>query len=359
MHVFYLVPHSEKPETGGEYFSVKAFNYLKKQNNIELIIPSKADFNMLKRPYGCLGINLYFLNRFQQLSQDTIVVESENYFMSFFLVNWIIKLFRRDIHFLINARQKPDPLLYGLLHVFRTILAFLFFRSGHSVTVNSQYLKNELSSIYGVPRRRIHVVYSSGNTLGQSNIRFADNVEIHLLCVAHIRPLKGQEVLIKALHRLHNNRVKLSMVGGTKDKNYELKMKSLVEELGLVKQVQLVGRLEGDDLSKAYQEADIFILPSLYEAFGIAVQEAMSFGLTIIATNIGGIPEQIRDGIDGLLVPPGDPDALAKALQALIDNPDLRISMGKSGRKRLNELPTWDDVCERFYQALIGLSKDR
>jgi len=352
LRVFYLLPHFENPETGGEYFSVKAFKYLEKQNNIELIIPSTADFNMLKRLYGCLGINLYFLNRFRHLPKDTIVVENENYFMSFFIVNWIIKLFRRDIRLLISARQRPDPLLSGPMQIFRNIITFLFFRSGHTITVNSQYLKNELSRVYGVARRRIHVVYSSGNTVGISNRRFTQDGELRLLNVGHIRPLKGQRVLVEALNRLEDRRVKLDLVGGIKDKKYARELQDFIAELGLVEKVRLIGRLDGADLVRAYIKADIFVMPSLYEAYGIVAQEAMSFQLPIIASNIGGISEQIRDGIEGFLIPPDDPDALALALKKLIDNPDLRITMGKSGRKRLNELPTWDNVCERFYQAV-------
>ncbi|GAH62834.1 unnamed protein product [marine sediment metagenome] len=117
------------------------------------------------------------------------------------------------------------------------------------------------------------------------------------------------------------------------------------------------GRLEGDDLVAAYAEADIFIAPSLYETYGMVICEAMSFGIPVVASNTGGIPEQVRDGVEGFLFPPDDPGSLSDALHRLIVDPELRMRMGERGRKRAAQLPSWDQVCEWFYQVLLTLYK--
>ena len=358
MKVFYCHNIYEHTKTGGEILYSKILDDLKNRPDIDLILPTEADLNMVNRPNGCLGINRYFFNCFRHLPERTIVIEGEHFKANFFLVNWLIKLCRNDVRIVVQVCQLPDPLsINWKSRLIRRIMLFLLLRSAERITVLSRFLKKEMVTL-GALEEKVRVVGIAAQPLNQSKIWSVRNHDdsIRLLCVAHIRPLKGQEILIKALHSLQNNRVKLSMVGGIKDKNYELKIKSLVEELGLVKQVQFVGRLEGDDLSKAYQEADIFILPSLYEAYGIVVQEAMSFGLPVVVSDVGGIPEQVSDGVEGFIVPPNDPDALVNVLNLLVADPKLRIKMGKRGRERAAKLFTWDQVCERFYHTVLEAS---
>ena len=84
-----------------------------------------------------------------------------------------------------------------------------------------------------------------------------------------------------------------------------------------------------------YQRAALLVMPSFYESFGIACLEAMAFGLPVVATRVGGLPEVIEDGVTGLLVPPGDADALAQAMIRLLSDADLRRRMGQAGRERV------------------------
>jgi glycosyltransferase involved in cell wall biosynthesis len=90
------------------------------------------------------------------------------------------------------------------------------------------------------------------------------------------------------------------------------------------------------DARPAYASMDIFILPSAYpEPFGGVVMEAMSMGLPVIATNLGGSLDQVVEGVTGFLVPPADPNALAAKIERLANNPDLRRKMGAAGRERI------------------------
>lgn len=337
-------------------FYAHVLSDLRNRENVELTIATETDLSFLNRSRGSLSINRYFFERFRRLPPHTIIIESENFYFDFFLANWLARFFRGDLRFIISARQIPDPLLQSPPQkILRDGRLAILFRSADAVTVNSQYLCCAVAA-YGVPYDRIHIVYSAGQPLPSRRIRFErDNSDVRLLCVAHIRPLKGQKTLIQALGQLQSQSVRLTLVGGTKDNEYERELRELIAQSNLLDRVQMIGRLEGNELAHAYTDSDIFVLPSLYEAYGIVAQEAMSFGLPVVASNVGGIPEQFSDGIEGFLVPPDDPTALAKALHKLILDPKLRAQMGSAGRQHVSELPTWNEVCERFYQVLVSL----
>ena len=361
MRVFYCNNIFDQPQTGGELFYARILSDLKSRRHVELILPTETDLRILNRVEGCLGINWYFFNRFRCLPKGTIIVESERDYYDFFLANWFARRMRSDIGILVSTLQVPAPLQSGRRdRLIRDSILCLLFHSADTIAVNSSYLGRELTSRYGVQQDRIHIVYSAAQELTlptrQSAVR-QDDGALRLLCVAHIRPLKGQQVLVEALSHLRDYRLELMLVGGTKDEGYEHVLRTLITKLGLAEHVRMTGRLEGQYLAKAYAEADICVIPSLYEAYGMVAQEAMSFSLPVVASDVGGIPEQVRDGVDGFLVTPGDPTALAKALHRLIEDPELRARMGKQGRQRAAELPTWAQVSERFYQALATVGE--
>jgi len=111
------------------------------------------------------------------------------------------------------------------------------------------------------------------------------------------------------------------------------------------------------ELALFYKHADVFILSSIFEGFGIVLLEAMSFGLPIVATKVGAIPELVQDGVQGVLVPPGDSVALARALKELISRPQLRERYGTEGLKtaaELEEIYSWKAVGERIWKVLLS-----
>src|SRR5256712_6729651 len=105
--------------------------------------------------------------------------------------------------------------------------------------------------------------------------------------------------------------------------------------------------LEDHDLVNLYNEAAVFACPSVYEPFGIINLEAMACETPVVATRVGGIKEVVVDGETGLLVPPGDPVRLGKAITKVIEDPKLAARMGKAGRKRVLQHFTWDRIAEK------------
>ncbi|MCA1813254.1 MAG: glycosyltransferase, partial [Halobacteriales archaeon] len=119
------------------------------------------------------------------------------------------------------------------------------------------------------------------------------------------------------------------------------------------------GRLSVADLVRAYQEATVVTLPSVTDAesFGMVLAEANACGRPVVGARIGGIPSFVRDGENGLLVPPSDPHALASALLQLLTDPELAEGMGQAGRTRVVEEHDWQDLTTRIEDLLLGAAQ--
>jgi glycosyltransferase involved in cell wall biosynthesis len=119
--------------------------------------------------------------------------------------------------------------------------------------------------------------------------------------------------------------------------------------------VELVG--ERDDVPQHLRAADVFVLSTRAEGLPISIIEAMAAGVPVVATRVGGVPELVVEGETGLLVPPGDPRALADALRRLIGDPELRLKLGSAGRQRAEELfdlPTFRQAHLELYERLLA-----
>jgi colanic acid/amylovoran biosynthesis glycosyltransferase len=164
--------------------------------------------------------------------------------------------------------------------------------------------------------------------------RAAAHVEI--LCVGRLSRVKAQHILIAAIDILvHENRdVLLHIVGGGPDRQI---LELEVTRRGLREHVIFHGFTPQEKLDTLYQQADIFALPSFNEGVPGVLMEAMAMAIPCVSTFVAGIPELIRCGIDGLLVPPSDAEALAGAIRQLVTDPDLRLRIGQAGRQRVLE----------------------
>jgi len=157
-----------------------------------------------------------------------------------------------------------------------------------------------------------------------------------ILCVGRLTPAKGQHILIDAVERLTNEgrHVRLRLVGSGPDET------SLREHAarGAAREFMLFeGAINQDRIREFYATADAFCLPSFAEGLPVVLMEALAMEIPCVTTYIAGVPELIRDGVDGLLVAPSDTDALVKALARLMDDAELRQRIGKSGRARVVE----------------------
>jgi glycosyltransferase involved in cell wall biosynthesis len=116
----------------------------------------------------------------------------------------------------------------------------------------------------------------------------------------------------------------------------------------------LLGDLDREALERQYARADVFVLPSYLEGYGMALAEAVAFGLPVISTTAGAIPETVPANAS-ILVAPGDSRALAKALAAVIDDAGRRAELAANARSARAALPTWASAATKFAAALDGL----
>ncbi|MDY6902262.1 MAG: glycosyltransferase family 4 protein, partial [Cyanobacteriota bacterium] len=152
----------------------------------------------------------------------------------------------------------------------------------------------------------------------------------------------------------------LHLVGNRKNNSaYYNQLQHTVEKLKLTESVVFHDGADQENIKNLYASADIFVLPSFKETFGIVFLEAMHYGLPIITTNVSAMPELIEEGKNGLLVPPADSQALAKAISKLIENPDLIKQMGESGRNKVANSYYWEQTCSRFACILQGVESGR
>jgi len=133
------------------------------------------------------------------------------------------------------------------------------------------------------------------------------------------------------------------------------KAQACVAELGVGDKVQLLGWINGVDKERYLAEAMVYVLPSYFEGLPMSILEAMAVGLPVLSTPIGGIPEEVTDGVEGFLVEPGDIDALTARLFQLLDDPGLARRMGEAARQKVERLFSSDAVLpdlERIYAEL-------
>ena len=155
-----------------------------------------------------------------------------------------------------------------------------------------------------------------------------------ILCVGRLTPAKGQHILVAAVDSLvkDGSVVQLRFVGDGPDRQ---SLEQDVKARGLEAHIVFEGAVNQDRIRTLYEAADVFALASFAEGIPVVLMEAMAMDIPCVTTHITGIPELIREGVDGLLVPPSDECALAGALARLMDDPALRRRLGQAGRLRV------------------------
>ena len=207
----------------------------------------------------------------------------------------------------------------------------------------------------GVGRDRIAVVEPGTDEAPQAE--GSGGPVLQMLCVASLVPRKGHDTLIDALDRLVHLPWHLTCVGSAeRDSAYAAALQRRCDAGPLAGRVTLAGELSGAALDRAYHTTDLFVLPTHYEGYGMAVAEALARGVPVVSTPTGAIAQLVGDEA-GVLVPPADVDALARALAELIDNP-AHLQQLRSGAVRLRgSLPTWDAACARMEEALARFAE--
>lgn len=217
-------------------------------------------------------------------------------------------------------------------------------RAAAGVVATSPWTARRLAAVHGLDPRRIAVATpgvdpappAPGTTDGG-----------RLLCVGSVTPTKGQDVLVDALAAVLDLEWTCTLVGPVdRDPAHTAAVRAMIDHYGLARRVRLTGPQVGPALDAAYAAADLLLVPSRAETYGMVVTEALARGLPVLAGAVGGMVETLGrdpDGrVPGLVVPAVDPEAWAAALRCWLQQPWLRAGLRRSARRRSGMLDGWE-----------------
>lgn len=220
------------------------------------------------------------------------------------------------------------------------------------VIVTSRLTARTITADFGVPAEKITVAEPGTDPAPRSS---GTGSPMQLLAVGSVSPRKGYDVLIDALAPLAGHEWRLVIAGAT-DRAPEAvaEVQAKIAANGFGDRVRLAGKVVPSTLDRLYDTADIFVLPSLFEGYGMVLAEAMARGIAIVCTTGGAAAETVPDGA-ALKVPPGDAEALSDAIRKAMTSKKLRKQLQTASWDAGRLLPTWHETTRRIAAALMGL----
>lgn len=239
-------------------------------------------------------------------------------------------------------------------------------RNCDKILTNSTYTRNVLISIDPSADDKVEVIPMGVDIEKLRNAQNGNDTKTsgapHILYIGRLIDWKGLEYLIEAFAIVSHRVPGVQLVIGGEGPE-EGKLKQQVEHLGLSESVQFVGFIESQDLSRYYHEAAVFVLPSIQtkgqtEGLGVVLLEAMACGTPVVGSNVGGIPDIIKDGWNGYLFQERSPTQLAERIILLLENSAIREQFQENGLRTVYENYSWEQVSLKFirkYERLVNL----
>ena len=227
-----------------------------------------------------------------------------------------------------------------------------------AVVTTSAWTRRRLGELYALPAERVHVAEPGVDSAGLAPGTTAGDA---LLCVGGVTPAKGHDVLLDALATVADLSWRCACVGSLdRAPAFADRVRRRAWEGELRDRVGFTGPRTGPGLDRAYADADLLVLASHAETYGMVVTEALARGLPVLATDVGGVTEALGCGKDGtrpgLLVPPGDPAALGAALRAWLEDAELRDRLRRAARERRATLRSWAATTSDVMGVLAGVA---
>jgi glycosyltransferase involved in cell wall biosynthesis len=363
MRAAFIVPGPIDRMTGGSLYNRRLRDYLLGQG-VEVHTLSVPDlsyaFSLIASPF----ISLSVAARLAGQSLDLLIIDSwaHSSLLPFILASRLSRKTRLVLiaHQLRWVEQKSNAGASLALAVERVAL-----KSADLVITVSRFMRANIEKL-GIAASKLLVappgsdgVREGGPLPGNRN----REEQIRLLFVGNCARRKGLEYLAQALFLLKNPLVTLDVVGDFGfEPAYADQLRRDIEALDLGGAIRFHGRVSGEALRSFYSNADVFVMPSLYEGYGIVYAEAMRAGLPIIATQGGPASEIAREGENALFVPPADARSLATAIRSLAYDPGMRSRFARRSLELAQALPTWQGTCEQVHSSIESLfvgCKDR
>jgi glycosyltransferase involved in cell wall biosynthesis len=227
-----------------------------------------------------------------------------------------------------------------------------------AIVTTSGWARRLLLELYQLPARRLHVAEPG---VEPADLAPGSEGGGALLCVAAVTYDKGHDVLLEALASTRDLDWHCICVGNLdRDPAFVQQLRRRWHDGALAPRLDFPGPLTGADLDRAYRAADLMVLASRAETYGMVVTEALAHGVPVLAADVGGLTEALGHGADGtrpgLLVSPGDPAEFAAALRSWLGDADLRARLRRAARQRRESLSGWSNTASVIANVLTGVS---
>jgi len=225
------------------------------------------------------------------------------------------------------------------------------------VVAGTDYEQRLLRQIYGVPPTNIEVIplgvdperFHPGSRIEAREALGIEVTDDVVLAVGRIEPLKGLDILIRAAAQVtEHSRLRLIVAGGDEAAHAEFeRLIAIAEEVGIRDQLSFIGAIDHDELPTYYRAADVVVMPSFSESFGLVAVEAMASGIPVVVSRVGGLASTVADGRTGYLIPWRCPEPFAEKIELLLRNDPLRDALGAAGVERMRDY-SWESVADRL-----------
>jgi glycosyltransferase involved in cell wall biosynthesis len=228
-----------------------------------------------------------------------------------------------------------------------------------AVVTTSAWARRQVLARHRLPPGRVHVAEPA---VDPAALAPGSDAGGELLCVAPVARHKGHDLLLDALVASADLAWRCACVGSLeRDARFAGRLRRRAEAAGLAARVRFEGPRTGEELARAYASADLLVLPSRGETYGMVVTEALARGVPVVAADVGGVPEALGRAADGsrpgVLVPAGDAAALATAIRAWLTDAALRTRLRRAARERRASLAGWAATSARVAAVLAGAAR--
>ena len=238
-------------------------------------------------------------------------------------------------------------------------------RESTDILVLTRAEKMDLENLYGISPEKVSVIPAGVDTdifypvpklKARVGLGLPDKETV--MYAGRVEPIKGLDILLDSFKILNETRdVHLVVVGGSLSGDRELDaLRQRSKQLGILEKITFTGSVNQSELGRYYSAADVFVLPSHYESFGLVALEAMACGTPVVASRVGGIPSFVDDGETGYLITWRSAEPFADRIEMLLENSDLRNFMSESARVKANSM-NWSTVAAEVADYYCNLAR--
>jgi glycosyltransferase involved in cell wall biosynthesis len=361
MRVGFIIYGNLETLTGGYLYDRRLVDYLTRQGDqVEVISLSWRNYARHLSDNSSRAL----LRRLQNAKFDVLIQDELNH-PSLFLINrWIKRHVSYPIVTLVHLLRCSESRSLWMNRLYRMIERVYFntvngaiFNSKTTRSVVEDTIRTDIPGVVAYPGGD-HLNY--GLPLEKIKERARQTGPLRMIFLGNVLPGKGLNILLEALARLSLDSWQLTVAGSlTMNPSYSDSIRNQISRAGLFNNVTLTGSISQHEVPHYLAQNQVMVVPSYYEAFGIAYLEAMGFGLPVIATTAGGAHEIIRHGQEGFLVSPGDVDSLAQYIDQMNRDRNKLFEMSLSAYERANNHPTWDESFASIREFLRSLAEKR